>query len=160
MQGEVYATAEVYNATSNAWTSTGTMAEARYLHRVALLPSGKVLVAGGIGVLPAVCNSTHQCAQFAPLNSSEIYDPAAGAWAPAADMPASRFAFSMLALPSGQVLVAGGFSDAEPSGQPSQDAIANSTLLYNEAADTWTPSGSLVFPDSDYWVGSSAALFP
>ena len=39
----------------------------------------------------------------AMVASAEIYDPAIGNWTAAADMPASRFAFSMLALPTGLV---------------------------------------------------------
>lgn len=159
-QGQLYASAEVFHNASGSWNVTGSMAAERYLHRAALLPSGRVLVAGGIGLPPVTCANTTQCSQYVPLRSAEIYDPSTGNWTSAADMPASRFAFSMLALPSGEVLVAGGFSDPSPAAQQQADAIANSTLLYSEAGNSWTPSGSLVFPDADYWIGSSAALFP
>ena len=87
-----------------------------------LLPSGKVLVAGGFG------NTV--------LNSAELYDPTTGAWTrrPGASTTARRDHTATL-LPSGQVLVAGGYSNS-PSGFSSAE-------LYDPATETWTLTGSL-----------------
>src|SRR4051794_38076688 len=54
--------------------ASGSMATARTQHTATLLPSGKVLVAGGIG--PGGVT----------LATAELYDPATGAWAPTGSM--------------------------------------------------------------------------
>jgi hypothetical protein len=61
-----------------------------------LLPSGKVLVAGG---------GTSGGAWAA---SAELYDPASNSWSPAASMSTTRFEHTATLLRSGKVLVAGG----------------------------------------------------
>ena len=43
------------------------------------------------------------------LSSAELYDPATGKWMLTGSMNAARFDFSMVLLPSGKVLIAGGF---------------------------------------------------
>ena len=44
---KAYASCEIFSPITRTWTATGSMATPRYLHRATLLPSGKVLVAGG-----------------------------------------------------------------------------------------------------------------
>jgi hypothetical protein len=51
-----------YVSTSGTWSPTGSLGTARELHTATLLPSGKVLVAGGL-------NST-----TGYLTSAELYD--------------------------------------------------------------------------------------
>ncbi len=65
-----------------------------------VLPSGKVLVAGGID---ATGNA---------LNSAELYDPDSGTWTTAGTMNAARYGAVGVLLPDGRVLVAGGRDDA------------------------------------------------
>src|SRR5438132_11374035 len=54
-------------AAAGAWTPTGSMATARGVHTATLLPSGRVLVAGGND-------------GFSVLTSAELYDPVAENW--------------------------------------------------------------------------------
>ena len=57
--------AELYNPTTNVWTSAGSMAVGRALHTSTLLRNGKVLVIGGYDGINA-------------LSSLELYDPTSG----------------------------------------------------------------------------------
>jgi hypothetical protein len=67
------------------------MAEARTYHTATLLPSGKVLVAGGDE------NST-----------AEVYDPATASFSTIGGMEIGRSGHTATLLPNGSVLVVGG----------------------------------------------------
>ena len=58
------ATAEIWDPSSDSFTSTGSLTEARMNHTATLLPDGRVLVVGG-GLLDWV------------TGSAEVYDPTA-----------------------------------------------------------------------------------
>ena len=78
------------------WTATGSLGTARADHTATLLPSGKVLVAGGVN--------------GGALSSAELYDPATGTWTATGSMGTARYIHTATLLPSGKVLVAGGDS--------------------------------------------------
>jgi N-acetylneuraminic acid mutarotase len=79
---------------TNIWSPAGTLATARYSHTATLLPSGKLLVVGGIG------NSDE-------LTSAELYDPATNTWSAAGTLATSRAIHTATLLPSGKLLVVG-----------------------------------------------------
>jgi hypothetical protein len=99
------------------------MATARVSHTAALLPNGKVLVAGG------------QDSNFFPLASAELYDLASGNWTTTGSLTTARYDQTATLLDNGTVLVAGGF---DSSYNPSVSAE-----LYDSASGTWTATGSM-----------------
>ncbi|MDI3286302.1 kelch repeat-containing protein, partial [Polyangium sp. 15x6] len=97
--GEIHVTltsAEIFDPATDTWTLVAPMATSRKGHAAALLPSGKVLVTGGVLEGQGV------------ITSAEIYDPATDTWATVAPLNEARWYHVMTALPSGRVMVSGG----------------------------------------------------
>jgi hypothetical protein len=117
--GAALASAEVYGAAGNAWTTVSPMAQARSAHAAVRLASGRVLVAGGVDAGTA-------------LASAEVFDPATSTWRSAPPMAHARWGHTATLLVDGKVLVAGG-TDGAP--------IA-AAELYDPTTDTWAPAGS------------------
>ncbi|MDQ6838479.1 MAG: kelch motif-containing protein, partial [Actinomycetota bacterium] len=84
------------------WTMTGPLNVARRGAAAVVLPSGQVLITGGVA---------------APiLSSSELYDPAGGRWTPTAPMGVTRLDNTLMLLPDGKVLATGGTTTDGPAG--------------------------------------------
>ncbi|WP_309888461.1 kelch repeat-containing protein, partial [Archangium sp.] len=102
------------------WEGTGAMAEARKYHAGVVLPSGKVLVAGGYNA-------------SGYLSSATVYEPGTGSWTAVAAMPEARQAHTATVLNTGKVLVAGG---ENASGRLASAAV------YEPATNTWASVGT------------------
>src|SRR5690348_13682915 len=87
------------SAVGQVWTSTGSMNQHRYRCTATLLPSGKVLMAGGGGT-GAPCEPC--------IQSAELYDPTTGLWTTTGSMTFGRFWHTATLLNTGKVLVTAG----------------------------------------------------
>jgi len=172
-------TARIQDAATNTWSATGAMSALRSQPTVTLLPSGKVLIAGG-----------------SDLNTAELYDAATNTFTVTGSMSVARRAHSAALLRDGRVLVASGSSSAgevpaaelydpasgtwapaEPplvprhsatatllpdgrvlfaGGLTSAGGVTNHAELYNPVDNTWTVTGALTYPRN----GHTATLLP
>ena len=99
----------------------------RYAQAVALLPDGRVLVAGGNN------------ASSTPMTSVEILDATAGSeWSgavySASSMTFARSSATITVLPNGNVLVTGGYDGSNPRSDGE---------VYNPLTNAWTATGSM-----------------
>jgi len=138
-RGSVYLTsATVYEPGTGSWTVVAPMAEARESPTATLLPSGKVLVAGGV-------NGTGR------LASTTVYDPATNTWASAGTFASGVARDSMTAtllpLPLGKVLVAGGGNSG---------GAQSKVDVYDPVAGTWSLGASMLTPRRSH----TATLLP
>lgn len=116
----ILASAELYDSTTNTWSPAGSLSTTHILHTATLLPSGKVLVAGG---------RTNGLS----IASTELYDPATNTWSLTGSLNTDRANHTATLLPSGKVLVAGGYGDG--TGVIVRDD--------DPATSTWSPTGRL-----------------
>ena len=141
---------------------TGATASARLQHAAVLLANGKVLIVGGFGASASdalasaelydpstgkftatgsmgsrrFCSALGNEGINGSLRSAELFDPAAGTFAPTGAMATARQAHMMVLLPTGNVLVAGGYSTLTSS------AVA-SAELYDPTTGTFSATDTL-----------------
>jgi N-acetylneuraminic acid mutarotase len=123
---QTFATAELYDPVTGAWTATGSMSSGRENHIAVRLTNGKVLVAGGYSV-----------EQQAQLRSAELYDPATGTWSATGNLVTARELATPVILTDGRVLVVGGVE------RGSNPAPTNTAEIYDPATGAWSPAGVL-----------------
>lgn len=118
---------------------TAQMQIARASHSSTLLPSGKVLIAGGFSGSGGESN---------PYRSTELYDPRTGSFQAAGNMTIGRSSHTATLLKNGKVLIAGGWTGRYYDRRAAE--------LYDPATGTFTPTGNMVLERA----GSTAALLP
>lgn len=113
---------ELFDSTSNTFTSVRNLTTARASHTATLLPNGKILIAGGY-------NGDY-------LNSAEVIDPTTNQFTSAGRMVTARSGHVATLLNNGKVLLVGGvgtgwtfLADAE---------------LYDPITNTFTATGGMV----------------
>ncbi|HLI51606.1 MAG TPA: kelch repeat-containing protein, partial [Thermomicrobiaceae bacterium] len=90
------ASTEIYDPVTNSWSDGPPMTTAREDQAAVLLPSGEVLVVGGVG--PEQSENGNLA-----LASTEIYDPTTNSWSNGPDMPAAIGYPSAVPLAEGSI---------------------------------------------------------
>ena len=103
--------------TASGWRRAGALLTGRFEPAVAVLPDGRVLVAGG------VLNSDANSSATPALRTAELFDPGSGRSTEVSSMPAARFGDVAIALDDGSILVVGGrgVTEAEIHATPEPD---------------------------------------
>lgn len=107
---------ELFNA--GRFDALAPLGTARAKHTATVLPSGVVLVVGGMG------DDTKAMAQV------EAWDPVALHWVARAPLRTARYGHAATLLADGRVLVTGGID--------ANEAMLHTTEIYNPATDTWS----------------------
>lgn len=130
------ASAEVFDPSTQRWTAAGQMTVPRFEHTASLLPDGRVLIAGGLGV---------RRGKAVPVASTELYDPGTRTFSLAEDMSSARTDHAAATLQDGRVLVSGGDRGTAPLA---------SAEVFDPGRATWSRAASL----ADARRGHSATL--
>ena len=109
--------------TTDSWLAKDGEASNREFATATVLPSGLVLVTGGLSV------------DYARLATAELYNPTTGLWVRTGDMHEARSKHTATLLQNGKVLVAGGLN---ASNYPLATAE-----IYDPATGLWTTTGVL-----------------
>jgi streptogramin lyase len=136
---------EIFDPASGTWTPTTPLNNARQGHAAALLPDGRVLVAGGLAGRD----------QGAMLASAEVFDPVSGAWALTGSLGVPRGYFTMTTLEGpdctatsplgycGEVLVTGGFLRGQLEEAWQTGETTASAELYNPRFGSFASTASM-----------------
>ncbi len=113
---------QTYDPLTGLFTATTSpLATARFGATATVLPSGKVLIAGGVDTTGT------------PLNTAEVFDPLAGTTSATVNTMGSARAFHTATLVGSKVLLVGGASDTVGTPTASAD-------LYDPATNLFTPT--------------------
>jgi hypothetical protein len=143
---------EEYSHEHGTWSSLSRMSFARAGHTATLLPTGHVLVVGGFepsaSSARGILAQEEETASNLPFGTVELYDPETKQWQLLeARLKEARYAHTATLLPSGEVLITGGFNEQGP---------LTSSELFNPNTKQWTPAGGLLTARGQH----TAALLP
>ena len=121
------AESELYDPVTGQFQPTGSLVVARESHTATPLQDGRVLIVGGTWL---------QDNNWVSLSDAEIYDPVTGTFSLTGSLNDARYGHTATLLPSGKVLVTGGFITQGPAGLTSAE-------LYDPATGVFTLTGSM-----------------
>ena len=121
--------AEVYDPSTDTWSSVGATEIERHCPVAVRLPDGRALLTGGL-----MWRATDY-----PMPIADIFDPSSGGWVSADAMNDPRVGHKAVLLRDGTVLVVGG---ADRRRGYRWNAIASSEL-YDPSTDRWTRTGDM-----------------
>jgi hypothetical protein len=150
--GNAAATAYVIDMTlpSPTWRQIASMARARAFHNTTLLPTGDVLVTGGMTQKDGYSSST-------AVYDAELWSPATETWRTLSRAQLPRLYHSgALLLPDGRVLIAGGGNDG-PAVNYTQAEIFSPPYLFKGPRPTITSAPTQVMYGSTFVVDTPDA---
>ena len=103
---------------SNVWSTSGQMVQARTGATAVSLPDGRILITGGTD------------SNGVPQASTEIFDPSTGQFSQATPMNVPRASHAAIALTTGDVLVTGGLTTG--------GAHSDTAEIFNAQSGSWT----------------------
>jgi hypothetical protein len=118
--------AELYDPASGLFAAGPTLKDVRWKHTATRLTDGRVLLAGG--------QKWVGDGEYVFVATAEVYDPATGETTPTGSLLTARARAMAVLLPSGRVLVTGGFN--ENGNQASAE-------LYDPETGLFTATGSM-----------------
>ncbi|HVA83655.1 MAG TPA: kelch repeat-containing protein [Candidatus Binataceae bacterium] len=131
---EVNSSTDLYQPATNSFAaSSPLMLEDRYMAAATLLPTGNVLIAGGLTACTHFTESTQ---------SVDLYDATNSTFLPASSLPTmntSRSSATATLLPNGKVLIAGGSSSSCGPANASPTILA-SVELYYPTTNSFSPA--------------------
>ena len=122
--------AELYDPVAGTWSATANLNKSVIFHTATLLPSGKVLIAGGNDA-------------FISLDKGQLYDPATGTWSYTSNLNTARDSHTATLLPDGRVLIAGGDAWHFVRYPTLQVETLGGAELYDPNIGVWTITSSL-----------------
>jgi hypothetical protein len=141
-------TAEIFNLTTNTWTYTSPMANARQNENLEVLPDGTYLVVGGNQVLR----------YNQPVEAAELYNPATGKWTTMASQLADRgYHSTAVLLPDGRVLSAGSDTTGVNPNYSTDVEIFSPPYLFAGARPTITSSPASVKYGAQFTISTPDA---
>jgi len=122
----------LFDPTTRLWSRSGLLNTARTATATAVLPDGRVLVAGGMFMDRTSPDRPRV------LDTSELWDPKSGTWTRTGGFDETRLGASAVTLADGRVLIVGGASRLEDA--PLQQASAE---VYDPTLGRWRSAGTL-----------------
>ena len=110
-----------FSTYAQSWNQTNDLDSIRYDHSAILLPSGKVLVIGGVNT-------------FGYLSSALLFDPSTNNWSNSGSLTNARYLHTATLLHTGKVLVSGGYGSS---------GWLTACELYDPSTGTWSSTGSM-----------------
>jgi len=125
-------TVEIYDPLSDVWLAAAPMTYQRAGHSATLLPTGKIVVVGGMKNTwgPDECH-----------NTVEIYDIATNTWSAGGSLAYCRYDQAAHLLSNGKIMIVGGMGPTATS--PTKDVALDSCEAYDPASNVWTSEAPL-----------------
>ena len=121
------ASTEIYDPETGSWDRAMPLVTQRWDHAAILLPSGEVLISGGVNIPDQT------------LVSAEIYDPFTGRWSTTGSLAAAREEHTTTLLSSGRVLAVGGRAATPDESELFQRQVE----LYDPETGQWSLTAPL-----------------